>query len=54
MLTSFHPETPSPLRERAGVRGMKIDRLEIPGHYHPHPAPIKGEEKEEGFRMETN
>jgi hypothetical protein len=35
-LNSVHPETPSPL---AGVRGMKIESINILGHYHPHPDP---------------
>jgi hypothetical protein len=30
---------PLPLRERDRVRGMKIESINILGHYHPHPDP---------------
>jgi len=30
---------PLPLRERDGVRGMKIESINILGDYHPHPDP---------------
>jgi len=33
----FIRKLPLPQRERGGVRGMKTESLEIPGHNHPHP-----------------
>jgi hypothetical protein len=42
------------LRERAGVRGIQKEPFKISGYYHPHPpSPIKGEEEDGGFRVET-
>ena len=35
----LHPEAPSPLGERVGVRGTKIKYIYIPNHYHPPPWP---------------
>jgi len=32
-------EPPLPWRERVGVRGIKMEGLDIPSHYHPHPCP---------------
>jgi len=38
---------PLPLRERGGVRGIKMKSIEILSHYHPPPcpSPIRGEGK---------
>ena len=48
--------SPLPSRERVGVRGIKMERLEISGDYHPHPTPppLKGEEKKDGLQMYIN
>jgi hypothetical protein len=56
MLTSVHPETPSPLVGEGWGEGdeNKIPLNSKPLSPPPWPSPIKGEGNNLNFRMETN